>query len=356
MRRAGARDGPDAPTTGTRAVSSLQVVWGGLKHGEDSRSTCLMRFVFIWWLCGMVAALLAWHHGCRSMGWGLLHLLGGPWALVMGLLPSREGRAHAGARAQVVVGDVRTCPSCAATIWVDKNGDFSTGPDDTGLQDSRRYVYSRAYFRARYGETFTETDLWRYDIPTFEEYGEWTSVQAHAFAARLLRPAGFSVHPNYLRVFTIDSAVLRAVGVRYILTDAEALDEPSILRGSVSAPDAPTVRLFELINPNLGTYSPMHFVKAVTADEIVQRIRENKDRLDQVAIVTDDVPPTTSQARNVEITIERDGIQIHATSDGPAHILLPVQFSHCLVVVNGAAARLTRANLFQTPRVSVSPF
>ena len=236
----------------------------------------------------------------------------------------------------------------AATIWVDKNGDFSTGPDDTGLQDSRRYVYSRAYFRARYGETFTETDLWRYDIPTFEEYGEWTSVQAHAFAARLLRPAGFSVHPNYLRVFTIDSAVLRAVGVRYILTDAEALDEPSILRGSVSAPDAPTVRLFELINPNLGTYSPMHFVKAVTADEIVQRIRENKDRLDQVAIVTDDVPPTTSQARNVEITIERDGIQIHATSDGPAHILLPVQFSHCLVVVNGAAARLTRANLFQT--------
>ena len=78
-----------------------------------------MRFVFIWWLCGMVAALLAWHHGRRSMGWGLLHLLGGPWALVMGLLPSREGRAHAGARAQVVVGDVRTCPSCAATIWVD---------------------------------------------------------------------------------------------------------------------------------------------------------------------------------------------------------------------------------------------
>jgi hypothetical protein len=30
------------------------------------------------------------------------------------------------------------------------------------------------------------------------------------------------------------------------------------------------------------------------------------------------------------------------------HLLLPVQFSHCLVVANGAAARLTRADLFLT--------
>src|SRR5262245_8687447 len=31
-----------------------------------------------------------------------------------------------------------------------------------------------------------------------------------------------------------------------------------------------------------------------------------------------------------------------------AHIIQPVQFSHCLVVVNGAPVRLTRVNLFQT--------
>jgi hypothetical protein len=235
-----------------------------------------------------------------------------------------------------------------ATVWIDKDNEFSTGLDYDALMDSRRYVYSRDYFRARYGETFTETDLWRSDIPTFEEYGQGTSVQAHAFATRLLRPAGLRVHPNYLRVFTIDPAVLRAVGVRYVLTDEEALHKPAILRGSVSAEGAPTVRLFELINPNLGTYSPTHFVKAATVDEIAQRIRENKDRLDHVAVVTDDLPSTTAQARNAVMTIERDGVRIQATSDGPAHILLPLQFSHCLVVVNGAAARLTRANLFQT--------
>ena len=235
-----------------------------------------------------------------------------------------------------------------STVWVDKNGEFSTGPNDAALQDLRRYVYGLAYFRDRYGETFTDTDLWRFHIPTFEEYGEWTSAQAHAFAAKLFTPAGFRLHSNYLRVFTIDSAVLRAVGVRYILTDAEALDIPATLRGSVSAEGAPTVRLFELVNPNLGTYSPTHFVKAASADEIAQRIRENKDRLDQVAIVTDDLASTTAQARNVVMTIERDGVRIQASTDGPTHILLPLQFSHCLVIVNQAAARLSRANLFQT--------
>jgi hypothetical protein len=237
-----------------------------------------------------------------------------------------------------------------ATIWVDKYGEIGVGPRDTPLRDAKLYYYGRDYFGARYGETFTETDLWDLNIPTFEEYGEWTSVQAHAFALRLLAPSGTATHSNYLRVFTIDPDILRAVGVRYILTDAETLDQGAVVRGSVSAanfPRSPPVRLFELSNPNLGTYSPTQFIKAMTADEIVQRIRENKHRLDEVAVVSDGLPSTTAKARNVVMIVERDGLRVQAASDGPAHILLPVQFSHCLVVVNGAAARLARANLFQ---------
>jgi hypothetical protein len=234
------------------------------------------------------------------------------------------------------------------TIWIDKYGELRGGPNQAGLNDAALYNYGRDFFRARYGETFTETDLWRSNIPTFEEYGEWTSVQAHAFALRLLAPAATKTHSNYLRAFTIDADILRALGVRYIVTDAETLETPATLRASVSAPRAPSVRLFELPDANLGTYSPTRFVKAATADAIVDRIRENKDHLDEVAVVSDDVQPTTTKARSVAIIVERDGVRIRAASDGPAHILLPLQFSHCLVVVNGAPARLTRANLMQT--------
>jgi hypothetical protein len=116
----------------------------------------------------------------------------------------------------------------------------------------------------------------------------------------------------------------------------------------VTPQDAPGVYLFELSGANLGTYSPTRFVKVATAGEIADRIRENKDRLDDIAVVSADVPPTSAKARGVVMTVERDGVRIRADSDGPAHILLPVQFSHCLHVVNGAAARLTRANLLQT--------
>jgi hypothetical protein len=116
---------------------------------------------------------------------------------------------------------------------------------------------------------------------------------------------------------------LRALGVRFILTDAETVDKPAILRRSLAVRGALGVNLFELENVNLGTYSPTRFVKAATADAIVKQMRENKSRLDQVAVVPDDIPATTAQARNVVMTIERDGVRIQAASDGPAHILVP---------------------------------
>jgi hypothetical protein len=233
------------------------------------------------------------------------------------------------------------------TIWEDKTDKIKAGPTE-GLGASAVYFNGRPYFLSRYGETFTETDLWRLDVPTIEEYAEWTSAQAHAFLLRLLAPKGAKMHSNYLRVHMIDTDILRLIGARFVITDAAALDKPAPVRVLLSAPDATDVRLFELSDVNLGTYSPRRFEKATTADEIAQRIRENKSQLNEVAVVSEDLPATTAQARNVAVSVSSDGIRVRAQSDGPAHILLPVQFSHCLVVANGAAVRLSRANLFQT--------
>lgn len=156
------------------------------------------------------------------------------------------------------------------------------------------------------------------------------------------------MHTNYLRAYAGDPDILRMLGVRYIVTNVETLDDRAALRAAVTAPDTPGVYLFELSDANLATYSPTRFVKAATADEIANRIRDNRNRLDQIAVVSEDLPPTNAKARNVAMTVELDGVRIRAVSDGPAHILLPVQFSHCLRVVNSSPARLTRANLLQT--------
>jgi hypothetical protein len=294
------------------------------------------------------AAALEWRRAVVLSVFPILALV----HLSMGIREERQSardpalRNYLRAHAAIEVG--RPFRGYAATIWLDKTGELRANPFGASSPYDDRYDFGRDYFRARYGEIFTETDLWRWNIPTLEEYGEWSSRQAHAFAARLLAPAGIKIHSNYLRAFAIDSDILRALGVRYVLTDAGALDQPAELRGSVSAPGALPVRLFELGRVNLGTYSPTRFVRATTADEMVARIRENEAELDRVAVVSDDLPAAHARARDVALIVERDGIRIRAASDGPAYILLPVQYSHCLVAVDGAPIRLYRANLFQT--------
>jgi hypothetical protein len=253
--------------------------------------------------------------------------------------PPRDPSLERYLREQIAIDVGKPFRGYAATIWVD---DREGGGRPVELIHGMDPI---KYYLNRFDETFY---LWRANIPTLEEYGQWTSAQAHAFALRLLKADTGRAHVNYLRAFTFDRDILGALGVRFILTNAPTLDGPAVLRGSVTPPGAPAVRLFEFSGPNLGTYSPTHFVRASTADEIVQRIRENKHRLDQVAVVSEEIASTTARAANVVMIVERDGLRVQAASDGPAHILLPVQFSHCLVVVNGAAARLTRANLFQT--------
>ena len=249
--------------------------------------------------------------------------------------PIREASLHNYLRANASIDVGMPFRGFAATIWL---ADKQIEGDATSAELS--------YYLKRFDETF---HLWRSNVPTLEEYGEWTSAQAHAFVIRLLAPpAGTKMHTNYLRAYAADPDILRMLGVRYIVTNVETLDDRAALRAAVTAPDTPGVYLFELSDANLATYSPTRFVKAATADEIANRIRDNRNRLDQIAVVSEDVPPTNAKARNVAMTVELDGVRIRAVSDGPAHILLPVQFSHCLRVVNSSPARLTRANLLQT--------
>ena len=255
--------------------------------------------------------------------------------------PARDPSLENYLRERIAIDVGKPFRGYAATIWVDDRG----GADANRPVELINGMDPIKYYLNRFDETFY---LWRSNIPTLEEYGQWTSAQAHAFTQRLLAADTGRAHINYLRAFTFDRDLLRALGVRFVVTNAQTLGQPALLRASVTPPGVSTVRLFEYSDPNLATYSPTHFIKAVTADEIVQRIRENKHRLDEVAVVSDNIPSTTAKARDVVMIVERDGLRVQATSDGPAHILLPVQFSHCLAVVNGAAARLTRANLFQT--------
>ena len=132
----------------------------------------------------------------------------------------------------------------AATIWLaDKaiEGDATFSGAELLSQSLRRDASGSG------GRTFRR----------FEEYGEWTSAQAHAFVMRLLAPpAGTSMHSNYLRAYVVDPDILRMLGVRYIVTDVETLDRPAVFRGAVTAPELPASTCLSSAMPIWGPTAP----------------------------------------------------------------------------------------------------
>jgi hypothetical protein len=91
-------------------------------------------------------------------------------------------------REQIAIDVGKPFRGYAATIWVDDREGGGRPVELIHGMDPIKYHLNR------FDETF---HLWRANIPTLEEYGQWTSAQAHAFALRLLKADTGRAHVNY---------------------------------------------------------------------------------------------------------------------------------------------------------------
>jgi hypothetical protein len=106
------------------------------------------------------------------------------------------------------------------TFFGDPHGHLRSAVDYRGAGMSWDiYVRSREYLDQHYRNRFQEMDLWEFGIPTLEEYGQWISRQAHTFFTSLLASPRDVVHPLLLRVYVPDIDLLRALGVRFVISD-----------------------------------------------------------------------------------------------------------------------------------------
>lgn len=242
----------------------------------------------------------------------------------------------------------------AATFWspavdaVDESGMAARSP-------AFRYIHARTYFLARYGTTFTETDLWRAGIPTFEEYGQWVSRQSQVLARGLLADPDLPRdHPTFLRIYRLDTDIMRALGIRFLITDLLIKDDPRLnLLARESAPDAFAVYLYEIAEPNLATYSPTRAVRVpLQASAALPRIAAAAKDLQETVFVTESMQGPFTPASRSWMLLQRDGYRVVAEADGPSLLLLPIQFSHCLRLADNAGdefrPRLFRANFAET--------
>jgi hypothetical protein len=163
-----------------------------------------------------------------------------------------------------------------------------------------------------------------------------------------------------------DLRMMRAAGVRFVITDAP-LPEAK-LRSELTIPTPPSSQqqllfssepafesfqlyLYELKNPNLGQYNPIEVKQTEPALSVRQALVNTVWDLDHTVF---GVIPGTGPFEKADLesfTIERDGYKVRAKSKGSAILLLPIEFSRCLTVsgrVDAPQPRLFRADLVLT--------
>jgi hypothetical protein len=235
-----------------------------------------------------------------------------------------------------------------ATILGAKGGSLRKAlglPDTTPLAPGQ-YEDFLNKVRAATGNDHDLFDLWWFDIPTLSEYAQGISRQFMFYVTNFLSDSGDprDVGFAFPRVANID--VLRAMGVRFVIIDRALSDSRVALLVEESVGGA-ELYLYEITNPNLGTYSPVE----VEVDSGLGKLRASVERnpaiLASRAFVQSPIEGSLVPARNARMIFEKNSVRVVASTNGTSILLLPLQFSHCLRV-SDPGVRVSRADLIFT--------
>jgi hypothetical protein len=203
------------------------------------------------------------------------------------------------------------------------------------------------------GNDYRAQGLWYFGIPTLFGYNQLMTPQFYLMTSRLLaRPSDRQMR-NVIVLSQVNVNYLRSVGVRFAITDyplpLAAADV--ILRQKTTVGDVATLYLYELSDPNLGTYSPTEAVVFSTTVGAIDAFRKPNFDFRQRVAVMEPVAADLTPAAVESVEVGRMGMRVRASSPGASLLVLPLQFSRCLDLNangEGVAARLVRANVMQT--------
>jgi hypothetical protein len=200
------------------------------------------------------------------------------------------------------------------------------------------------------GSTHDLLDLWWRDIPTLSEYGQGLSKPLMFYIANVLNAPQDAQHLNFALPRLANIEVLRAMGVRFAVTDL-ALPSPASLARTLPLKDGIELYLYELPQPNISGFSPLKVSGEISPAELLQRVHANPALFETEAFANSTA--TTQQlvpAQRSHMIFERGAVHVTAASAGTSALLLPVQFSHCfrLLPEQADGVKVLRANLIHT--------
>jgi hypothetical protein len=173
--------------------------------------------------------------------------------------------------------------------------------------------------------------LWYHRIPTLFEYNQFTSPAFHALIKRTLQRPPI-VHERNITILTYpDVHVLKLLGVRYVLTP-----RPDGSLGELRASEDRTGEpwgLIELSKPNLATYSPTSIETRRDLSSMLDFVVDDSIDLSKQAVTQEQVPGPLTPVRAVALSMAGKDLRVVADSDGHSLIVVPVEFSHCLDLI-----------------------
>jgi len=224
-----------------------------------------------------------------------------------------------------------------------------TGRAITGDVDWPQLHVGDVVLSATAGNEFRLVGLNYFNIPTLFQYTPTISPIFYAVMTRLLALPGDRQMRNIIVTRRINPRVLAMLGVRFVITDRPFAGEAQLrLTDRTGERD---LFLYEIANPNLGNYSPILVKQADSASEILARMADpgfdpKREMLADVGGSTEGL----TAARDVNIDFEGASLRLSAKSDARSVLLLPLEFSHCLVAESSGSSKieLFRANLLET--------
>jgi hypothetical protein len=188
-----------------------------------------------------------------------------------------------------------------------------------------------------------------FGIPTLFEYTSTVSPFFYALTSRFLALPGDKQMRSVVALRNIDPRILAMLGVRFVITDRE-YHGPANLRATLPTKDS-VLFLYEINNPNLGTYSPTVVTNLATATAIIARL--GTPDFDPTHEIIADFPGDAEglmPARNIRLSFQGATLRLEAHSDRRSILLIPLEFSRCLELIPTTAEKplVFRANLLET--------
>jgi hypothetical protein len=200
------------------------------------------------------------------------------------------------------------------------------------------------------GSSHDLLDLWWRDIPTLSEYGQGISKPLMFYVSRVFNAPQDAQDLNFAfpRLPNID--ILRAMGVRFAVTDLRLAPQQASITRVVPLKDGIDLYLYELPHPNIAGFSPLKLSGKVSPTELLQRIHANPALFESEAFVDSSATEQLVPVQRSQMIFERGAVHVTASSAGTSALLLPLQFSHCfrLAAEQADRVKVLRANLIHT--------